>query len=118
MKTFHNEAQLTMWMQRVLDKGALKGMEIITEDLYKWSKPYTYYLTGQTYGDKGAPVLDFKHGLIIQKSPQVRKLYYMGGTPNAQHPGGQPRWWEVTKRVHREDMIKQAKKILGEEKRK
>ncbi len=118
MKNFTSMEEAAMWCRKVLEVGAYDGVAVITEDLYKWSLPYTYYLTGQTYGDRGAPTLDFKHGLIIQRSPQVRKLYYMGGVANSQHPQGQPRWWETTKRAHATDMKKQAIKILNEAKRK
>ena len=107
-----------MWCRKVLEAGATDGIAAITEDLYKWSKIYTYYKTGQTYGDTGRATLDFKRGLIIQRSPQARRRYYEGGVPNAQHPQGCPRWWEVTKRVHAGDMKKQSIKILNEAKKK
>ena len=118
MKNFTSMEEAALWCRKVMGVGATDGIAAITEDLYKWSLPYTYYLTGQTYGDRGNPTLDFKHGLIIQRSPQARRRYYEGGTPNAQHPQGCPRWWEVTKRVHAGDMKKQAIKILNEAKKK
>jgi hypothetical protein len=118
MKHFTSTTEAALWCRKLVEIGATDGLAAITEDLYKWSKPYTYYLTGQTYGDKGNPTLDFKHGLIIQRSPQARRRYYEGGTPNAQHPQGQARWWEVTKRVHAGDMKKQAIHYLNEAKKK
>jgi hypothetical protein len=118
MRYFTSPAEAALWCRRLIEIGATDGIAAITEDLYKWSKPYTYYLTGQTYGDKGNPTLDFKRGLIIQRSPQARRRYYEGGVANSQHPQGQARWWEVTKRVHAGDMKKQAIKFLNEAKRK
>lgn len=114
MKNFTSIEESMAWCRKVLDVGASDGVAVITEGLYKWSKPYTYYLTGQTYGDRGNPTLDFKNGLIVQRSPQARRRYYEGGIANAQHPQGGPRWWEVTKRVHAGDMKKQAVKIINE----
>jgi hypothetical protein len=122
VKHFTSVQEAAMWCRKVLEVGATDGIATITEDLYKWSRPYTFRRTGQTYGDLGGadppPTLDFKNGLIIQRSPQARKLYYMGGVANSQHPQGQARWWEKTKRVHATDMKKQAIKILNEVKKK
>ena len=119
MKNFSSLEEADFWCRKVLEAGASDGVEVITEDLYKHSKSYTYYDTGQTYGDKGSATLDFKHGLVIQKSDQVRRLYYEGGHPRSKSPpAAGPRWWEVTKRMHAKDMITQAKKVLEAAKKK
>lgn len=116
MKKFTSVFEMQVWCLKVLRAGVKGGIAPIMEQLYKRSQPFTYYDTGQTYGDRGNPTLDFKNGLIIQRSPQARRLYYRGGTPNSRHPMGRPRWWEHTKKMYAGELKDIAKKQLEEAK--
>lgn len=119
MKNFTSLASAQAWCLQVLKVGASDGIAPITEQLYKRSKPYTYYDQHRMYesGEEGAGSgTSFKDGIVVEQTPYVRKRYYEGGKPNSSHPQGQARWWETTKRVYAKEIEQMAVKYINEAK--
>ena len=97
MRTFTNFKDAFVWSKEVLEKAKETTLPIVTEEVYKDSDKYTYRDTGAMY-DSGAMNSDFKEGLIIERAPQVRMLYF---NPNIVAGSGNkmaiPQWFERTK---------------------
>jgi hypothetical protein len=95
MKTFNTFKDAFNWVEDILQKTTKEALPIITEQLYKDSDKYTFRDTGAMY-DTGAMNSDFDNGIIIERAPQVRMLYY---NPNVVARGNKmaiPQWLEVT----------------------
>jgi hypothetical protein len=84
-------------------------LPIITEEVYKDSDKYTYRDTGSMY-DSGAGNSNlFKEGIILEKAPQIRFLYYGAYQAGAKNRNAIPQWFERTKTEN----INKYKKMLA-----
>lgn len=100
MKTFNNFNDAFRWAKNLTEKTTKEALPVITEQLYKDSDKYTYRDTGAMF-DSGAMNSDFNNGVIIERAPQVRMLYY---NPNIIPRGNKmavPQWLEVAARENK-----------------
>lgn len=95
MKTFDSFKDAFTWTNAKIEKASREVVPIITEEVYKDSKDYTYIDTGDMYESGNG---DFKKGYILIKAPQVRWLYYTTGINAGKgNPQAVPMWFERTK---------------------
>ncbi len=79
----------------------------MAEQVYKDSDKYTYRDTGMMY-DTGQIYSRFNEGLVILRTPYVRRRYYEGGVPS-KNKSAIPQWFEKTKK----DNITTYRKMYG-----
>ena len=95
VKQFKNMKSACKWLKDVCDATANETKYVITAQVYKDSNEFTYRDSGEMY-DTGALNSDFQKGIIVERSPYVRRRYYEGGKAGAGNPKAQPRWFEKT----------------------
>ena len=127
MKKFNNAEEAFKWAKEVIEKGCLTAEEVVAEEIYKDSKEFTYWQTGEMY-KSGEMHSRFKEGIIIERSPYVRRRYYEGGVPGGKNtkkiankkptynPDAQPRWFEKTVAKNKDKYSKQAQKVIDMQK--
>lgn len=127
MKKFNNAEDAFKWAKEVIEKGCVTAEEVVAEEIYKDSKEFTYWQTGEMY-KSGKLHSKFKEGIITERSPYVRRRYYEGGVPGGKNtkkiankkptynPKAQPRWFEKTVEKYRDKYVKQGKKAIDEKK--
>lgn len=86
----------------MVEKGKLKAQSIIAEQVYKDSNEFTYRESGDMY-KSGEMHSNFEKGVIIERTPYVRRRYYEGGTPGAGNKKAQPRWFDKTVAKYKND---------------
>lgn len=111
MKKFNNFKQAFDYAKKVIEKGTLDSKEIIAEQVYKDSNEFTYRDTGDMY-DSGSLHSNFKEGIIIERSPYVRRRYYEGGTPGFGNLKAQPRWFDKTVAKYKNDYLAISKQKM------
>lgn len=116
MKKFNDFDSAFEWGKKIVEKGAQKGVEAVAEQLYKDSNEFTYRETGTMY-QSGEIHSQFDKGLIIERSPYVRRRYYEGGTPGAGNRQAQARWFDKTWNKHKNDYKKIMSNALDEAKK-
>ena len=104
MKKVDNFDSAFNWSKKVLEKGTSKAKEIIAEQVYKDSNEFTYRESGDMY-KSGQLHSKFKDGVIIERTPYVRRRYYEGGKAGANNKNAQPRWFEKTVAKYKKDYI-------------
>lgn len=117
MKKFDNAKDAFKWAQKVVSEGCITAEEVVAEEIYKDSDEFTYRESGEMY-QSGEKHSKFKHGIITERKPYVRRRYYEGGKPGAGNPKAQPRWLEKTVAKYNDKYQKQAKKVIDEKKEK
>ena len=127
MKKFKNFSQAFDWAKDVIEKGCISAEEKIAEEIYKDSKEFTYWQTGEMY-KSGETHSRFKEGIITERSPYVRRRYYEGEVPGGKktkkiankktpyNSKAQPRWFEKTVAKNNEKYQKQAQKVIDMQK--
>ena len=127
MKKFNNAEDAFKWAKEVIEKGCISAEEKIAEEIYKDSKEFTYWQTGEMY-KSGELHSKFKEGIITERTPYVRRRYYEGGEPGGKktkkiankkptyNPKAQPRWSEKTVAKNNEKYQKQAQKVIDMQK--
>lgn len=86
----------------MVEKGKIKAQSIIAEQVYKDSNEFTYRESGDMY-KSGEMHSNFEKGVIIERTPYVRRRYYEGGTPGAGNKKAQPRWFDKTVAKYKND---------------
>ena len=117
MKKFNNFKDCFNWIEKTTQKGTEKAVETISEQIYIDSNEITYRESGVMY-DSGELHSDFKNGLVIERSPYVRRRYYEGGKAGAGNRMAQPRWFEKTVKKYKTDYQKMLANAITEELRK
>ena len=96
MKTFNNFKDAMKWVTKdVIQKGTDDVVPAIAEQVYKDSNEFTYRESGEMY-QSGERNSDFQNGIIIERTPYVRRRYYEGGKPGAGNRNAQKKWFEKT----------------------
>lgn len=95
MKKFNNFEDAFGWVQDIVEKGVNDSKEAIAEQVYKDSNEFTYRESGDMY-KSGEMNSNFKEGIIVERTPYVRRRYYEGGKAGAGNKKAQPRWFDKT----------------------
>lgn len=96
-----------------MEKGVENSKEAIAEQVYKDSNEFTYRESGDMY-KSGELHSNFKEGLIVERTPYVRRRYYEGGNAGAGNRKAQPRWFEKTVSKYKKDYLKMlAQKLIS-----
>lgn len=112
MKKFNNFSDFTNWTKKVYEKTDKKVVPIIAEQWYKDSEKYIYIQEKIMY--KSAEIYSrFDEGIILYKTPYVRRRYYEGGKGKG-NPEAQPLWLEIAKNRHLKDYIAIYRKVFNE----
>ena len=113
MKTFDSFEKAFKWIETGIQKGKENAVESVSEQIYKDSRDYTYYGDSNYHMyQSGEMHSDFQKGLVIERTPYVRRRYYEGGTPGKNSPAlAQARWFEKAFDAYKKDyqtMLKNA----------
>lgn len=108
MKKFNNFNSAFDWTKKIIEKGTQLATETIAEQVYKDSNDFTYRESGDMY-KSGELHSNFKEGIIIERSPYVRRRYYEGGNPGKASPKlAQSKWFDKTVEIHKKKYQKMA----------
>lgn len=105
MKKFNDFKSAFNWVDKIVKKGNQLATETIAEQVYKDSNEFAYRESGDMY-KSGETHSIFKNGLIIERTPYVRRRYYEGGKPGAGNRKAQPRWFDKTVAKYKKDYLK------------
>lgn len=111
MKKFNNFKDAFRYAQHIIDSTNQTFIGIVAEEIYKDSNEFTYRESGDMY-KSGEMFSQFNRGIIIERTPYVRRRYYEGGKAGAGNPKAQPRWFEKTVAKYKDKYQKQASKII------
>lgn len=112
MKKFNSFEDAFKWTKEVIENGCVTTEEVLAEQIYKDSNEFTYRESGDMY-KSGELHSQFRQGLIIEKTPYVRRRYYEGGKPGAGNKKAQPRWFEKTVNKYKNDYQELASKTMN-----
>lgn len=116
MKTFNNFTDAFKFVGKIVEKGVDDSKEAIAEQVYKDSNEFTYRESGDMY-KSGELHSNFKEGVIIERTPYVRRRYYEGGNAGAGNKKAQPRWFDKTVAKYRKDYLAMlAQKLISAKK--
>lgn len=115
MRKFNNFTDASKWMAKVIEKGQTNSKKVVAEQVYKDSNEFTYRESGDMY-KSGELHSDFKEGIIIERTPYVRRRYYEGGTAGAGNKNAQPRWFDKTVAKYKADYIQIAQNAANKAK--
>lgn len=104
MKKINNFEDAFKYVRDIVDKGVNDSKETIAEQVYKDSNEFTYRESGDMY-KSGEMHSNFKDGIIIERTPYVRRRYYEGGIAGAGNKKAQPRWFDKTIAKHKKDYL-------------
>lgn len=116
-KQFKDMKSACKWLKDVCDATANETRIAVTEQVYKDSNEFTYRDTGEMY-KSGQANSDFRNGIIIERSPYVRRRYYEGGIPRGKNKNAEARWFDKTWNKHKEDYQKMCLGVFNKEKEK
>ena len=107
-RIFYNAKSAMRYAQHILDSAKQTFIGTVAEQVYKDSNNFTYRESGDMY-QSGEMFSQFNKGIIIERTPYVRRRYYEGGKAGAGNPKAQPRWFEKTVQKNKEEY----KKVFG-----
>lgn len=107
MKKFNNFDSAFDWTKKIIEKSNQLATETIAEQVYKDSNEFTYRESGDIY-KSGELHSNFKVGIIVERTPYVRRRYYEGGKAGAGNKKAQPRWFDKTVAKYKKDYQKMA----------
>lgn len=113
MKKFDNFKDAMDYTKRTINSVNEEYISTVTEQVYKDSDEFTYRESGDMY-KSGELNSNFKKGIIIERTPYVRRRYYEGGKAGAGNRKAQPRWFEKTIAKYKDDYVAMYKKKLDE----
>lgn len=116
MKKFDNFKDAFEFVNDIVEKGVENSKGIIAEQVYKDSNEFTYRESGDMY-KSGELYSNFKEGVIIERTPYVRRRYYEGGNAGAGNKKAQPRWFDKTVFKYKKDYLNMLAKELVNAKR-
>lgn len=112
MKKFNNFIECTTFINNATKEGIKKSIGIVAEQIYKDSAEFTYRDTGAMY-QSGEANMDLENGVIVERSPYVRRRYYEGGNPGAKSPKeASARWYDKTWARYNEDYKKMSARAI------
>ena len=109
-RVFKKAGDAMTWAKHVMDETNKTYLEDISEQIYKDSEKFTYYDTFAMY-KSGALYSQFNKGLIIERSPYVRRRYYEGGRPR-KNQNATRKWFNTTTQKYKKQYIKRYGPIL------
>lgn len=116
MKKFNNFEDAFKFVKDIVEKGVSDSKEAIAEQVYKDSNEFAYRESGDMY-KSGETHSIFKNGVIIERTPYVRRRYYEGGKPGAGNRKAQPRWFDKTVAKHKKEYLNMlAQKLISAKK--
>lgn len=116
MKKFNNFEDAFEFVKDIVEKGVTDSKEAIAEQVYKDSNEFTYRESGDMY-KSGEMHSNFKEGIIIERTPYVRRRYYEGGKAGAGNKKAQPRWFDKTVAKYKKDYLNMlAQKLISAKK--
>lgn len=115
MKNFKGFDSAFKWAKEVVEETSEKSLSTLTEQIYKDSDKYTFRDTGAMFGS-GVRDSDFDKGIIIERAPQVRKLYYDPKITPRGNKMAVPQWFEVTVKENKETYKKIISKLFKDSK--
>lgn len=116
MRQFKDFNSAFKWTKEILNKVNAESIPTITEEVYKDSEKYTYQDTEVMY-KSGQKYNEYDNGLIILRTPYVKRRYYEGGKAGSKNPRAIPMWFERTKKENKNKYIKQYKVVFDKVKR-
>lgn len=118
MKVFKDFKSATNWIKNdVVKKGSENAIPIIAEQIYKDSNEFTYRESGTMY-QSGEMHSNFEKGLVIERTPYVRRRYFQGGERGkASPPQARPRWFEEAFNKHKEEYKRQYVEAINKAKK-
>ena len=116
-KEFKDMKSACKWLKQVVDACSNQTRTAVTEQVYKNSDEFTYRESGEMY-KSGKANSQFEKGIIIERSPYVRRRYFEGGEAGAGNIKAQPRWFEKTWSKYKDNYQKMCAKIFEKEKSK
>lgn len=117
MKVFKDFKSATNWIKNdVVKKGSENAIPIIAEQIYKDSNEFTYRESGTMY-QSGEMHSNFEKGLVIERTPYVRRRYYEGGKAGAGNRQAQPRWFDKTFAKYKKDYQHQLAEAINKAKK-
>ena len=120
MKQYKNLKSAMLDATNLLKKSEKNFIGVVAEQVYKDSNEFTYRQSGEMY-KSGELHNKLQEGIIIERTPYVRRRYYEGGVPGGKNttiienkkptynPKAQPRWFEKTISKNKE----KYKKVYG-----
>ena len=113
MKVFKSFDECFKWIESSVEKAKETAVPIIAEQIYKDSKEFAYFGDSNYHMyQSGEMHSQFEEGLVIERTPYVRRRYYEGGKPGKNSPAqAQARWFEATYKKYKKDyqtMLKNA----------
>lgn len=116
MKKFNSFDKAFDWVKDIVQKGVSDAQAAIAEQVYKDSNEFTYRDSGDMY-KSGELHSNFKEGIIIERTPYVRRRYYEGGKAGAGNKRAQSRWFDKTVAKYKKDYLNMlAKEIISAKK--
>jgi len=116
VKQFNDFEKAFEWGGKVLKNGLEISKEVIAEQVYKDSNEFTYRESGDMY-KSGELYSNFKEGVIIERTPYVRRRYYEGGNAGSENKKAQPRWFDKTVFKYKKNYLNMLAKELVNAKR-
>ena len=113
---FYDSKSAILRLESIFDRGTINSVGVIAEQLYKDSDEFTYRESGDMY-KSGELLSKFSKGLIIERTPYVRRRYYEGGKAGAGNKKAQPRWFEKTAKKYKDRYEDMAKKEFDKAKK-
>lgn len=104
MKKFNDFDSAFKWVENIVEKGVKDSKKAIAEQVYKDSNEFAYRESGDMY-KSGEEHSNFKEGIIIERTPYVRRRYYEGGKAGAGNKKAQPRWFDKTIAKYKKDYL-------------
>ena len=101
---FYDFKSAMLYAEAILDASKPTFLGIVAEQLYKDSNEFTYRDSGDMY-KSGELHSNFKEGIIIERTPYVRRRYYEGGKAGAGNNKAQPRWFDKTVARYKKDYL-------------
>ena len=112
MKKFDNFGDAFGFVKDIVEKGVTDSKEAIAEQVYKDSNEFTYRESGDMY-KSGEMHSNFKEGIIVERTPYVRRRYYEGGKAGTGNKKAQPRWFDKTVAKYKKDYLNMlAQKLI------
>jgi len=111
MKKFDNFKDAFEFVKDVVQKGVNDSKTIIAEQVYKDSNEFTYRESGEMY-KSGELHSNFKEGIIVERTPYVRRRYYEGGKPGAGNKQAQSKWFDKTITKYKKDYLNMLTKNI------
>lgn len=113
---FYDSDSAIKYLEHLVDAANTTFLGDVTEQLYKNSNEFTYRDTGDMY-KSGELFSQFNKGIIVERTPYVRRRYYEGGKPGAGNKKAEPHWFEKTFDKYKKEYENQYAKAVNQAKK-